>query len=378
MKMQLLGGLTAAQFLKRHWQKRPLLVRGAIPEFRDPLTPREIRRLAGLAEVESRLVWRSPDKWHLEHGPFPASRFARMPAKNWTVLVQGINLQSDPADTLLRLFNFIPAARLDDLMASIAAPGGGVGPHVDSYDVFLLQGQGRRRWRISRQTDHRLVKGAPLAVLDRFRAEEEWILEPGDMLYLPPHVAHEGVALDACTTWSIGFRAPAARELGTALLDRLDQSLHALSQPARYGDAHLAPSEQTGRIPRSMLDYAGKIAGSLKFDKARIESALGQCLTEPKAMVSFDAPDPVLSKRAFGAGLRSRGLRLDRRTQLLYLGGNFYINGDQQKAEGADAVLFRALADIRYLAPAEAVSRTAHEILYRWYVYGWLHTANQD
>jgi 50S ribosomal protein L16 3-hydroxylase len=378
MKMQLLGGLTAAQFLERHWQKRPLLVRGAIPGFRDPLTPREIRRLAGSSEVESRLVWRSREKWHLEHGPIPASRFARMPATNWTALVQGINLQSDPADALLRRFNFIPAARLDDLMASIAAPGGGVGAHVDSYDVFLLQGQGRRRWRISRQSDHRLVKGAPLAVLDRFRAEEEWILEPGDMLYLPPHVAHEGVALDACTTWSIGFRAPAARELGAALLDRLDQSLHAHSQPARYRDVHLAPSDKTGRIPRSMLDYAGKIAGSLKLDNATIESALGQCLTEPKAMVAFDPPDPALTKRAFGASLRTRGLRLDRRTQLLYLGGNFHINGDQQKARGADAGLLRALSDRRQLAPMAKVSRAAHEILYRWYVYGWLHPDNRD
>lgn len=378
MKMQLLGGLTVAQFLRRHWQKRPLLVRGAIPGFRDPLTRREIERLSGRDDVEARLVWRNRGKWWLERGPLPAARFTRLPARNWTVLVQGLNLQSDPADDLLRRFNFVPAARLDDLMASIAAPGGGVGPHVDSYDVFLLQGSGRRRWRISRQTDHRLVAQAPLAVLDRFQPEEEWILEPGDMLYLPPHVAHEGVALDACTTWSIGFRAPTAPELGAALLDHLDQALHAMSPPVRYRDAGLARTEKTGMIPRGMLRYAKKIAGALALDNARIESALGQCLSEPKPTVTFDAPQPTQTKRAFAINLRTQGLRLDRRTQLLYLGGSFHMNGDEQRAGAADAKVLRTLSDGRQLRPGALLSPTAHEILYRWYVYGWLHPGKRQ
>jgi 50S ribosomal protein L16 3-hydroxylase len=374
MKMQLLGGMTVAHFLRHYWQKRPLLVRGAIPGFRDPLSPGEIRRLARQYEVESRLVWCSRKIWHLERGPIPGTRFSRMPAKDWTVLVQGLNLHSDTADRLLRRFNFVPWARLDDLMASYAAPGGGVGAHVDSYDVFLLQGTGRRRWRISRQTDHVLINDAPLAVLSNFRPEEEWILDAGDMLYLPPHIAHEGVALDACTTWSIGFRAPSARELGAALLDRLDQALDSGTMPPRYGDRNPRPGADTGRIPQNMVGYAKNVAAQLILTNKRIESALGQALSEPKASVSFDPPDPVKTRAAFGKSLRLLGLRLDRRTQLLYLGGHFYVNGEVQPATGLDTELLRSLSDRRQIPPQSAVPRATHDLLYRWYVYGWLHT----
>lgn len=377
MKMQLFGGLTVTQFLSRHWQKRPLLVRGAIPGFRDPVTPAGIRRLAGNADVESRLVWRSRGKWRLEQGPHPAARFARMPAKDWTVLVQGVNLHCEPGDALLRRFNFIPAARLDDLMVSYAAPGGGVGPHVDSYDVFLLQGAGRRRWRISGQSDRRKVAGAPLAVLAKFRHEEEWVLDPGDLLYLPPNVAHEGVALDACTTYSVGFRAPAARELGAALLDRLDQALDTAALPPRYDDRGLAPARHPGRIPDRMLDYARQVAPLLRITDALIAAALGQSLSEPKAMLAFDPAQPALSRRAFGESLRANGLRLDRRTQFLYRRGTFFINGEAEQASGADAALLRRLADKRCLDARTGVSHSAHEILYRWYVYGWLHPGTE-
>ena len=372
MKMQLLGGLTVTQFLSRHWQRRPLLVRGAMPGFRNPVSPAGIRRLAGSAEVESRLVWRSRGKWRLEQGPHPEARFAQMPAKDWTLLVQGVNLHCDPGDALLRRFNFIPAARLDDLMVSYAAPGGGVGPHVDTYDVFLLQGAGRRRWRISMQSDYRTLAGAPLAVLARFRHDEEWVLNPGDMLYLPPNVAHEGVALEACTTYSVGFRAPAARELGAALLDRLDQKLDEAALPPRYDDRGLAAARHPGRIPDRMLDYARQVAPLLRITNALIETALGQSLSEPKGMVAFDPPKSALTRGAFSRSIRANGLRLDRRTQFLYHRGTFYINGEMDRAGGADAALLRLLSDKRCLDARTAVSRWAHETLYRWYVYGWL------
>ena len=371
--MQLLGGLTPKQFLSRHWQKRPLLVRGAIPGFRAPLSPPEIRKMAGSAEVESRLVSRSGRHWQLEHGPFSARQFARMPQKNWTVLVQGINLHSDPADALLRRFAFLPSARLDDLMVSLAAPGGGVGPHLDSYDVFLLQGEGRRRWRISAQADHRLVSGAPLAILAHFRPEEEWVLNPGDMLYLPPHIAHDGVALDTCTTFSIGFRAPAARELAAGLLDRLDQELEGEALPPRYADAGLAPQRSPGRIPDGMLRYAKRVASLLRLTDQRIEDALGQYLSDPKPQVAFERPAPALENRAFGRTLQTAGLRLDRRTQLLYRSGNLYINGETLQAEGEDRILLHRLSDRRCLQPGTRLSKPAHLILYRWYVYGWAH-----
>lgn len=371
--MQLLGGLTPKQFLTRHWQKRPLLVRGAIPGFRAPLSPPEIRKMAANAEVESRLISRSGRNWLLEHGPFPARRFARLPQKNWTVLVQGINLHSDPADALLRHFAFLPSARLDDLMVSLAAPGGGVGPHLDSYDVFLLQGEGRRRWRISAQTDHRLVPGAPLAVLAHFRPEEEWVLNPGDMLYLPPHIAHDGVALDTCTTYSIGFRAPAARELAAGLLDRLDQEIEEKMLPPRYADPGLIAPKSPGRIPDGLLLYAKRVAALMRLTDARIEDALGQYLSDPKPQVAFEQPAPALESRAFGSIIKATGLRLDRRTQFLHRGGNFYINGETLQAEGEDQILLRRLSDRRCLHPETPLSRPAHRVLYRWYVYGWAH-----
>ena len=373
MKMQLLGGLTAGQFLSRYWQKRPLLVRAAVPGFRAPLRAAAIRRLAGSADVEARLVSRGNRQWRLEHGPFAAARFARLPEKNWTVLVQGVNLHSAAGDALLRRFAFLPSARLDDLMVSFAAPGGGVGPHLDSYDVFLLQGEGRRRWRISSQTDHRLVGGAPLAVLSHFRPEEEWVLNPGDMLYLPPHIAHDGVALDACTTFSIGFRAPGARELAGALLDRLDQALDGRALPPRYTDAGLAATRNPGRIPEGMLDYARRVATLLRLTDARIEDALGQFLSDPKPQVCFDAPDPVLSSRAFAHALSGGGLRLDRRTNLLHRADNFYINGETLQASGSDRLLLRRLSDRRGLPAGSPISKRAHRILYHWYVYGWAH-----
>src|SRR6186713_1063103 len=196
--------LDIKRFMRRHWQREPLLVRGAFPGFQDPLSPREVLALSGHEGVASRLVHRRGTQWSVDHGPFSAQRIKQLPRRDWTVLVQDTNRFSPAAAALL--------ARIDDVMVSYAVPGGGVGPHVDSYDVFLLQGRGRRRWRISRQRDHSFVPGLPLKVLQRFRPEEDWVLEAGDMLYLPPGIAHDGVAESECLTWSIGFRAPTDAE----------------------------------------------------------------------------------------------------------------------------------------------------------------------
>ncbi|MEP7329019.1 MAG: cupin domain-containing protein, partial [Betaproteobacteria bacterium] len=199
-KLPLLGGHTPAAFLRRFWQKEALLVRGAIPDFAGLHTRATLFALAGRDDVEARLLVRSGRAWTLEHGPFPARLLRTLPAVDWTLLVQGVNLESDAADTLLRRFAFLPFARLDDLMVSYAAPGGGVGPHFDSYDVFLLQGFGRRRWRYGRQQDLALRPGLPVKILRRFVPQHDTVLAPGDMLYLPPAYAHDGIAVDACTT----------------------------------------------------------------------------------------------------------------------------------------------------------------------------------
>src|SRR3954462_8337426 len=197
----LLGGLTPREFLRRHWQKRPLFVRGALPRFSGVLSEPELRALAARDDVEARVVERRGPRDRTQHGPFARLRPQR---RDWTLLVSGVNLHHVGADALLRRFSFVPQARLDDVMVSYATPGGGVGPHVDSYDVFLLQGSGRRRWRISSKGGREFDPGSPLPVLSGFVPDEEWVLGPGDMLYLPPGWAHEGTAVDACLTCSVG------------------------------------------------------------------------------------------------------------------------------------------------------------------------------
>src|SRR5688500_16611626 len=230
--------LDVKRFMRQHWQREPLLVRAAFPGFADPLAPREVLALAADPDADARLVQRHGASWSVEHGPFSARRIKQLPSRGWKVLVQDANRFSRAAADLLRRFDFIPHARIDDVMVSYAAPGGGVGPHVDSYDVFLLQGHGRRRWRISRQADAGFVPGLPLKILRRFEPEQEWVLEAGDMLYLPPGVAHEGVAETECLTWSIGFRAPSDAEVVQGFLDHLSDML---VPSGHYADPGVGP-----------------------------------------------------------------------------------------------------------------------------------------
>src|SRR6185436_3025229 len=230
----LLGNRTPRAFLAQHWHKEALLVRQAIPAFGDLFSRARLFALASRDDVESRIVVRARSRFTVAHGPFRRADFRALPARGWTLLIQGVNLHSDAADALLRLFSFLPYARLDDLMVSYAAPGGGVGPHFDSYDVFLLQGFGRRRWRYGRQDDLALRPRVPVKLLRRFTPSHDVTLAPGDMLYLPPAYAHDGVALDECTTYSIGFRASSNTELAQGFLDYLRDQV---DLPGRYADA---------------------------------------------------------------------------------------------------------------------------------------------
>ncbi|MFM7704211.1 MAG: cupin domain-containing protein, partial [Rubrivivax sp.] len=189
--LELLGGLTPRTFMRRHWHKAPLLVRQALPGVAAPLAPAALFALAQQESVESRLVVREGARWRLRHGPLPRRALPPLRQPGWTLLVQGLDLHVPAAHGLLARFRFVPDARLDDLMVSYASDGGGVGPHLDSYDVFLIQVQGRRHWRIGRVRDDRLVEGVPLKILQRFEPEQEWVLEPGDLLYLPPRWGHD-------------------------------------------------------------------------------------------------------------------------------------------------------------------------------------------
>jgi 50S ribosomal protein L16 3-hydroxylase len=370
---RLLGGRSAAAFLRGFWQKKALLVRNAYPDFAGLFTTRELLALAQRDDVESRLVVRAGARWSLAHGPFRRADFRALPASNWTLLVQGVNLHSAAADALLRRFAFLPFARLDDLMVSVAAPGGGVGPHFDSYDVFLLQGSGRRRWKYGRQEDLGLKHGLPLKILRRFAPESDEVLGPGDMLYLPPDHAHDGVAVDMCTTYSIGFRAPEANELATAFLDFLRDEL---DLAGRYEDRDLRLTSEPARIGHTMQRRCANMLRGIRWDRAVMARFLGVWLSEPKPAVVFQAAAVPLSRAAFRARARQHGVRLDLRTQLLYDDRHLFINGATLPWPAAGAATLRALANTRALAPAASASAGPEvtQLLYDWYRDGYLHS----
>ena len=369
MERALLRGATAARFLARYWQQRPLLIRRAVDGFQGLLSWREATDLATRDDVESRLVVRERGGWTLVHGPFRRSDFRALPERNWTLLIQGVNLHVPAADALLRRFSFVPYARLDDLMVSYAAPGGGVGPHFDSYDVFLLQGEGQRRWRLSRQRDLALKPDVPLKILARFRPDHEVLLDPGDMLYLPPGIAHDGVAIAACSTYSIGFRAPSAQELGIAFVDWLRDRI---ALDGRYRDPGPPAARAPARIARGLSDYAASALSGLAWDDRTVACFLGAYLTEPKPAVTFTPPGPPLARRLFTARAARRGVRLDSRTQLLYDARNLFINGDVLDRPTVGWPAIRRLANTRQLA-ADDVDAGVANLLYPWYRDGFVH-----
>lgn len=369
----LLGGLTPKRFMRRHWQTAPLLVRQAIAGVSPPVDRAGLFALAARDEVESRLVRREGRHWHLRRGPLPRRALPPLSRPGWTLLVQGLDLHVDAAHALLSRFRFVPDARLDDLMVSYASDGGGVGPHIDSYDVFLLQVTGRRRWRIGRCPRPVLRDDVPLKMLSRFDVEQDWTLEPGDMLYLPPGWAHDGVAVGGdCMTVSIGFRAPTDVELGQALLARLADE-PGDTRPRRYRDAGRAATGQPGEVPTTLQVFAQDALKRALAQPHAIACALGEWLTEPKPQVWFDplrrAPDPSRG-----------GLVADRRTRMAYDATSMYINGESFRAGGRDARLMRRLADRRRLGARDVgrLSVEARALVGEWLQAGWLHVAEGD
>ena len=366
----LLGGLTAEEFLADYWQKKPLLVRGAVPGFTgvSGVSGRnDMLALAARDDVESRFVSQA-DGWTLEHGPFTQSSLKRR-AKPWTVLVQSVNLVSPEGDRLMREFDFIPYARLDDLMVSYATDGGGVGPHFDSYDVFLLQGIGRRRWRIGKQRNQRLIDGLPVRILADFRPTQEWLLEPGDMLYLPPEWAHDGIAEGECMTWSIGFRAFPAQELAEQFLMHLQDTVRL---DGRYRDPQLQRQRSPAQIGDTMVDQVGDILARVSWNRDSVRDFLGRMLTEPKPHVFFDPPERPLAAKRFASLAERHGVALDPRTQLLFAGTHFYLNGEAITVPGPDRRLLRQLADHRDIDTIRGISATGVELLREWYLCGFL------
>jgi 50S ribosomal protein L16 3-hydroxylase len=367
-------GLDVAAFMRRHWQREPLLVRGAFPGFQDPLAPREVLALAGSADASSRLVRRRGASWSVEHGPISSSRFKQLPRRDWTVLVQDTNHFARGADELLARFDFVPHARIDDVMVSYATPGGSVGPHVDSYDVFLLQGHGKRRWQISRQDDHSFVPGVDLKILERFMPEEEWVLEAGDMLYLPPGIAHHGVAESECLTWSIGFRAPSNAELAAGFLDFLRDRVMPEGQ---YRDPGEAPTRHPGEIPAALLAHALATADSIRWTSAMVKEFTGRFLSEPKAHVYFTPPRKPLTRAQFARQGARHGLALDPRSRLVFSGTMFFLNGEEAAAPVKARAMLQQLADERRLAGPVKAPAQFWDVTHGWYLQGFAHAGEE-
>ncbi|MBX9811869.1 MAG: cupin domain-containing protein [Burkholderiales bacterium] len=369
MTKKLLSGLGRAAFLRQHWQKKPLLARQALPDYAGLLDRDALFELAARDDMQSRLVIRNRGRWRVEHGPFARRDLARLPKNNWTLLVQGVNHVLPEAQELLLEFAFIPYARLDDIMVSYAPPGGGVGPHFDSYDVFLLQLAGTRRWRISAQRDLMLVENAPLRILRGFRPQHEWLLAPGDMLYLPPRHAHDGIAVDDCLTCSIGFRAPSAQELGTRFLEFLQDRL---ALKGMYRDPGLKLQRHPAQISSAMLRQMRHMIGRIRWHERDVVQFAGQFLTEPGPLIVFDRPHRPLTPQAFALQAERHGVRLALKTRMLCRGHQLFINGERCETGSAAARVLLRLADRRRLPPRLAVGKEAAHWLYQWYRAGYI------
>lgn len=368
--LQLLGGLAPQTFMQRHWQKKPLVIRQAIPGFIPPLDRTDLLDLAAQEEVQSRLVVKASaggsQPWRFKHGPFNRKALPPFKQPGWTLLVQGVDLLDERVHALMNQFRFVPDARLDDVMVSYASDGGGVGPHFDSYDVFLLQAHGQRRWRIGRQKDLSLQPDMPLKILAHFEPEMEFVLDAGDMLYLPPRYAHDGIAMGECMTYSIGFRAPSRSELASELLQRLAEDAADAVGDGLYADPKQMALTQCGEIPEALVAFARKALDDALRDPLALQRVLGEYLTEPKADVNFDTG---LLDGQPGA------LVLDRRTRMAYDAQHVFINGESFLASGRDAQMMRLLADERALdaGNVKRLSAAARDLVQDWLEAGWIH-----
>jgi 50S ribosomal protein L16 3-hydroxylase len=344
-----LGDIPIATFLSDHWQRQPLVVRAAVDPATFSLTPAAHFRLACREGIEARVIRQvrgaRKARWLLDHGPFEATDYAALRAEEgntpWTLLVQDVNHYRDDAAALLRQFAFVPQARLDDVMVSLASDGGGVGPHVDSYDVFLIQLRGQRRWRIQRHPDPAVLPDAPVKLLARFEPEEEWLLNPGDLLYLPPGVAHDGVAVGACMTASVGFRVPTQDEVRLALLDHMARS-GSHDQPTAFADRQ-ATWGASATIPGDLDGYLRTEFAQVLEGLPSLDECIGSILTQPKPGVTFAArrASPADKPRAL-----AEGLHLDRKSRMLIHGDMVYLNG---RRLAAVTPCLRQLAENHYV-----------------------------
>lgn len=336
------GPTSVAEFLAQFWQQKPLLLRRFVDPGSVNTGLESLLSFAQQDDISSRLIRVRKQDWSMQEGPFDALPSLR--TKQWTILLQGMDRSLDQAYALRLAFGFLPHARIDDVMISVASAGGGVGAHLDEYDVFLVQGHGQRRWRWGYQSDHRFQTNKPLKLLERFEPQFEAVLEPGDCLYLPPRWAHEGVALSPCSTWSVGFRAPSRQEFLQYFLLEAAESVSGANP--RYQDVRLAKTKQAGRIPIALAEQLKQWAMSFRSEQPLVEQALGRFLSEPAANAWFESPAKSLSKRQWLSKALAFGLALHPASRMVYDNKSVWLNGE---ILARPCPLLRQLADQRYI-----------------------------
>ncbi|MGA1396367.1 MAG: JmjC domain-containing protein [Burkholderiaceae bacterium] len=336
------GSISVAEFLAQFWQQKPLLLRRFVDPGSVDTGLETLLSFAQQDDISSRLIRVRNQDWSMQEGPFDALPSLR--TKQWTILLQGMDRGLDQAYALRLAFGFLPHARIDDVMISVATAGGGVGAHLDEYDVFLVQGHGQRRWRWGYQSNHHFQANKPLKLLEHFEPQFEAVLEPGDCLYLPPRWAHEGVALSPCSTWSVGFRAPSRQEFLQYFLLEAAESV-AGANP-RYQDMRQAKTKRAGRIPVALAEQLKQWAMSFRSEQQLVEQALGRFLSEPAANAWFDSPAKSLSRLQWLKKALTHGLALHPASRMVYDTKSVWLNGEKL---ARPCPLLRQLADQRYI-----------------------------
>ena len=348
------GDLTVEAFLRDYWQQKPLLIRNAFPDLEPVVSSDELAGLSLEEEVESRLIQFKPDssEYQLECGPLNEETFAHLPESHWTLLVQAVDHYSPEAKALLDAFNFVPNWRIDDLMISYATPGGGVGPHYDNYDVFLIQAKGTRRWELGaiESSQSPRLPDAPVMILSEFQCLESFDLEPGDMLYLPPQVAHNGIATsEDCVTYSAGFRAPSDAEILRTVSDSIGE---ALTSEHRFSDPKRTLCQSPGEIDQASITQIEQRLKALLSNREQLESALGSLFSEPKYPDQTEQLDPE-DYDDWILGATEDGIELLPNNRLLYSDGEqfkLFCNGVQLEVDDAEIELAKQLANQGYLS----------------------------
>ncbi|CAM3836024.1 ribosomal protein uL16 3-hydroxylase [Rheinheimera salexigens] len=351
------GELSVSDFLQHYWQQKPVLIKAGFKQFVDPLTADEVAGLALEDEIDSRIVSNLNDDWQLHSGPF--TEFDSFGEKNWTLLVQAVDHWHAEAAELLNPFRFIPNWRIDDLMVSFSTPGGGVGPHLDQYDVFIIQGQGKRHWRVG-MPDASLQQHCPhprLLQVTPFTDCIDVITEPGDILYIPPNCPHEGTSVENSLNYSVGFRAPSQKDLINGFADHLlDQNLSG----QRFSDKNRQAAESIGAITSADLQQVKQLVSAMANDDALLPHWFGEMISQAKHELDINQPDPHYTSEEIAeyieegsvltrvGGLRSCYYQADNNNEIL-----LFINGDKVVVPATELATVKLLTDQDKLSAAD-------------------------